>query len=215
MPFEKIKEYKPSLLLEDLLPLSIPMTIPKGNFIYQQGDNPQGLYYVRNGIVGLKHTTPSGKEHLLRFFRNSDYFGHRALFSQESYHATSLTLEPSDLYFFPRQDILSLFEKKTHLYKSFALILADELKRCETQRVLIIENQILARTAQAIIFLKELYPLHKWTRQEIADFVASTPTTIIKALAALENRNLIIQKGREILIQDREGLLSIPDDEVF
>jgi CRP-like cAMP-binding protein len=74
---------------------------------------------------------------------------------------------------------------------------------------MILENQILSRTAQTIIYLKDIHPNHNWTRQEIANFCASTVSTIIKAMAELEDMGLISQKGRSIDILDREGLLNL------
>ncbi|MBX3041006.1 MAG: winged helix-turn-helix domain-containing protein, partial [Bdellovibrionaceae bacterium] len=56
---------------------------------------------------------------------------------------------------------------------------------------------------------KDLHPRHRWTRLEIASFCASTPSTVIKALAQLEEKGLISQKGREIEIRDRKALLSL------
>ena len=74
---------------------------------------------------------------------------------------------------------------------------------------MILENQILSRTAQAIIYLKDLYPEHNWTRQEIANFCASTVSTVIKAMAELEDMGLIKQQGRSIEILKREELLQM------
>lgn len=204
-----------SLLFNELLKDSIELNFRKGDFIYQQGEASKGLFVVIKGIVGLKHVTLSGREHLLRFFKCQEYFGHRSFLTDDVYHATAVALEGCVLAFIPKQQMWQALERNLSLYQSLAKVLARELKKCELQRVMILENQILARTAQAIVYLKELFPTHNWTRQEIADFVASTPTTIIKALAELENRQLILQEGRRIDILNRDELLNIEEDAVF
>ena len=76
---------------------------------------------------------------------------------------------------------------------------------------MILENEILVRTAFAIVSLKDLHPDHNWTRQEIANFCASTTSTIIKALAEFEERGLIEQTGRKIKIIDRAKLIALQD----
>jgi len=215
MAFENLWGDQPGAIVNEFYKLSRPLNIKKGEMLYHQGDDPRGIFFVKKGIVGLKHVTPSGREHLLRFFKCNHFFGHRSLLTQEPYHATAIALEPSDILFLPKQETIQLLERNPSLYKALAHVLAKELTQAELQRILILENQILARTAQSIIYLKELYPNRNWTRQEIANFVASTPTTIIKALAELENRGLIDQVGRRIEIKDREGLLSIEESEVF
>jgi CRP-like cAMP-binding protein len=61
--------------------------------------------------------------------------------------------------------------------------------------------------------LKDLHPDHNWTRQEIANFCASTVSTVIKALSELEELNLIKQDGRSIQVLNRDGLIALQDNE--
>ena len=104
-------------------------------------------------------------------------------------------------------------EKHPSLLRDVVKVLSKELRRCETHQVMILENQILVRTAQAVVYLKDLHPDHSWTRQEIASFCASTVSTVIKALSELENLNLIKQDGRSIQVLDRDGLIALQDVE--
>lgn len=186
----------------------------RGETVYQVGDSPQGLYFVEQGLVGLMLLGISGKEHLLRFFRPGQFFGHRSLFSNENYHGTTVVLDPVTLKFVPKGTVIAVLEKYPDLYKILIQTLSKELRRSEVQHVMILENQILSRTAQAVIYLKDLHADHTWTRQEIANFCASTVSTVIKALAELEERGLIKQTGRTIEILDREGLLALQDQEL-
>ncbi len=182
----------------------------RGEYIYRASELPKGIYFIESGLVGLLIIgSESGKEHLLRFFKVGQFFGHRALFSAEEYHGNSIALEPTSIRLIPKKIILNVLELHPVLYKDITMVIAKELRRCEDQHVRILENQILARTAQAIIYLKDIHPDHNWTRQEIANFCASTVSTVIKAMAELENMKLISQKGRIIEIIDREALLNL------
>lgn len=184
----------------------------RGEYVYQQGEQPKGLYFIESGLVGLVLIgANSGKEHLLRFFRAGQFFGHRALFSQEGYHGSTQALEPTRLRFVPKSILLATLEKHSSLYKSLVLVLAKELRRSEEQHVMILENQILSRIALALVYLKDLNPDHNWTRQEIANFTASTTSTVIKAMAEIENMGLIRQEGRHIQILNRDGLIDLQD----
>ncbi len=188
--------------------------LKRGAFVYQQGDSPQGLYFVKKGLVGLLMIgAASGKEHLLRFFRQGQFFGHRTLFSNEGYHGTSVAIEPTVLKLVPKEIVTLALEKEPKLLLDVVKVLSKELRRSETHQVMILENQILVRTAQAVVYLKDLHPDHHWTRQEIANFCASTVSTIIKALAELEHLELIKQEGRSIQILDRDRLIAMQDDE--
>lgn len=185
----------------------------RGDIVYAMGDEARGVFFIEKGLVGLTIVgQSSGKEHLLRFFKCGEFFGHRALFSNEGYHGTTTVMEPTTVLFVPKEIVLSTLNKKPLLYRDILFIIAKELRRCEEQHVMILENQILSRIAQAVIYLKDLHPTHNWTRQEIANFCASTVSTVIKALSELEDRGLIQQEGRVIKILDRDALLALKDE---
>lgn len=187
----------------------------RGDTIYGPGDSPQGLFFIQEGLVGLMLIgAASGKEHLMRFFKQGQFFGHRSLFANEGHHGTAVALEPTVLKLIPKANVLNVLSRHPQLYRDVVAILAKELRRCEVQHVMILEHQILARTAQALIYLKDIHPDHMWTRQEIANFCASTVSTVIKALAELEDLGLIRQSGRLIEILDRSGLLALQEQDV-
>lgn len=192
------------------------LELKRGDRIYQGGDSPKGLYFIKKGLVGLVLIgATSGKEHLVRFFREGQFFGHRALFSNEGYHGTTTALEQTIVRVVPRQTVLNVLERHPQFYKDVLQVVSKELRRCEVQHVMILENHILPRAAQALVYLKDLHPDHRWTRQEIANFCASTVSTIIKALAELEALGHIRQDGRSIEVLNRSALIALQDHDSY
>ena len=191
---------------------AVVLKYKRGDKIYQQGDKPKGLYFIKTGLVGLVLLgAQSGKEHLMRFFKSGQFFGHRSLFSEEDYHATAIVLQPTEVKFIDKKTIVDLLADKPYMLMDIIRILSKELRRCENHQLMILENQILPRIAQSLIYLKDLHPDHNWTRQEIANFCASTVSTVIKAMAELENMGLIEQSGRVFSIKNRDGLLDLQE----
>ncbi|MDX9731126.1 MAG: Crp/Fnr family transcriptional regulator [Bdellovibrionales bacterium] len=184
----------------------------RGEAIYKVGDTPSGVYIVKQGLVGLTLLGISGREHLMRLFGPGRFFGHRSLFANEPYHASAVALEPTTLQVIPKDEITKALANDLELYQELLYVLSRELRRCEVQHVHILENQVLSRVAQAVVYLKDLHADHNWTRQEIANFCASTTSTVIKTLAELEERALIRQSGRTIEILDRDGLIALQDE---
>ena len=184
----------------------------RGESVYQQGGQPKGIYFVQKGLVGLVLLGEnSGKEHLLRFFKAGDFFGHRSLFSEESYHGNTLALEQTEILLVPKSIWLEASVTHSEILQIAVKVLANELKQSELQRVLILENQILSRVARSLVYLKDLHPEHNWTRQEIANFCASTVSTVIKALSDLESKGLISQTGRIIEVIKRDELVALQE----
>ncbi len=212
--FDKLWLNLPADIQSEFNKSSRMITKKRGEFIYRQGDTPDGLYFIEKGLIGLLLIgASSGKEHLLRFFREGEFFGHRSLFAGEGYHGSTVCLEASSIKVVPKSVVLMALDRHPILYKELTYVLSKQLRRCEVQHVMILENQILARTALALVYLKDLHPEHMWTRQEIANFCASTTSTIIKAMAEIEALGLIKQEGRKIEILDREGLINLQDSE--
>lgn len=186
--------------------------LKRGENVYRQGDMPRGLYFVDKGLVGLVLIGEnSGKEHLMRFFRQGQFFGHRSLFSDEGYHGTAMALEATRLKLLPKNVVFLAIEKDPSLLKGVTRTLAKEFRCCENHQVAILENEVLPRIAQALVFLKDLHPEHNWTRQEIASFCASTVSTVIKTLSEIEKMGFIKQDGRTIETLDRDALIELQD----
>ncbi|MGZ3743140.1 MAG: Crp/Fnr family transcriptional regulator [Pseudobdellovibrionaceae bacterium] len=214
MEWKELWAEMPVNIKEQFESQSRTIELKRGDSVYHQGDSPQGLYFVEKGLVGLVLLgATSGKEYLLRFFRQGQFFGHRALFSEEGYHGSTKVLEPTLLKLVPKNNVLAMIEKEPFLLRGVVRVLSKELRRCETRQVMILENQTLVRTAQALVYLKDLDVEHNWTRQEIANFCASTTSTVIKALAELEAMGFIQQEGRAIQILNRDGLIALQDRE--
>lgn len=184
----------------------------KGSVIYSEGESPLGIYIVKKGLVSLVSTSSKGSEHMLRVFSENNFFGHRTLFARETYYARSVCLEESEIGLVPIRVVEQVLVQFPEAARLVIETLAKELGLAENQRLKIADQEVLKRLASSILYLKEIHPNHRWTRNEIAHFCASTGPTIIRGLAELENKGLITQDGRDIHISNRSGLISFAQE---
>lgn len=180
----------------------------RGHAVYRTGDQPQGLYLVETGLVGLVMIGEKGQEHLVRLFKPGQIFGHRSLFAKEPYYGTATALEGTQVRFLEKKLVRELLQNSPELAEYLLETLSREMRRAEQKQVSLSEKDVTARIAETILYLKELKPDHVWTRQEIADYCGSTAATVIRTLAYFENQKWIAQEGRAIIIQNREALLN-------
>lgn len=199
--FEDEKQF-----VKELLQLAKPYNFKKGQYIYHTDDAPKGLYYVNTGLVGLLRVSANGQESLLRLFKKQQFFGHRSLFSNETYHASARCMEDCEILFCDKNSVIEFFDSHPKGYFFLARALSKELRRSELRSVMISESEVIERVAAAILIFKNLYPDFKWTRTDIANFCASRTPTVIKTLAHMEKQGLIKQDGRKIEILNEEGL---------
>lgn len=200
------------IIVKKLIEMGDPKDLSRGDIIYREKESPEGLFYIKKGLVGLTKISVSGSESLMRLFKSEQFFGHRTLFSDEHYHATARCLEDSQVLFINKKRALEIFEENPKSYKFLVRSLAKELRRAENRSVLISEGNITERVAYALILFKKLYPEHMWTRSEIANYCASRTPTVIKTLGLLEERGAIFQNRRSIEIIDEETLLDVIEE---
>lgn len=184
----------------------------RGECIYLMGDEPQGIYLVLSGLVGLVHTHTQGHESLLRLFKKEDFFGHRSFFAKEPYHACARCLESTQVVFCSKEVVEMFLAENPSLYPAICQVLAHELGHAELRRVLVSESEVKSRVASALIYFKSLQPEHLWTRAEIASFCATRTPTVISTLAEFEKMGAVSQQGRRIEITDEEILLNMIQD---
>lgn len=181
----------------------------KGEVIFREGDRPQGLYCISNGIVKLNHLDEAGREVILRLHKAGDLLGYRALFSEESYHATAVAHEQSEVCFVPTETIKSLISSDPDLALSFLKQVSKELHSTEDRMSAVISKPVQSRVAEALIYLKYELPESKWTRRDIAEWIGATPETVMRTLAQFESEGLISQDGRMIHISNHDALRKI------
>ncbi|QLY26616.1 Crp/Fnr family transcriptional regulator [Bdellovibrio sp. KM01] len=180
----------------------------RGDVIYKMGENPQNIYFLKEGLVGLVVWGESGKDHLLRLFKKNQIFGHRSFFAQEPYHASATVLDDTTVLVFSKDEMRARMKGNCDLAEKLLQTLATELRRSEEKQVVLTEKDVTARIAESVVYFKDLHPTHSWTRQEIADFCGTTVATVIRTLAKFVEDGLIEQRGREIVILKKEELLS-------
>ena len=186
--------------------VSIKKTFKKGSFLYHMGDDPKGLFFIFSGLVGLFNTSNDGKEHLFRIFGNGQCLGHRTLMAGEKYHAGAKVLESSEIGIVDAKTTHELLAKNHEFSLTMMRKLAVELGRAELRLAATTDKQVAERVAEAMLYLKETYPDHRWTRNEIAYYCGSTGPTVIRTLSDFEEKGFIEQIGRDISILDKDGL---------
>lgn len=185
--------------------------IKKGEYLYRLGDEPLFIYIVEKGLVGLTYTGIKGDEHLLRIFKPGKVHGHRSIFAKEKYHSSAVALEDSEVSVIPKECLFEMIRQKPEVAFHFLKTLAIELKEAEVKLISQSEKDVAGRIADALIYLTEHYPEHRWTRREIAEFCGSTTATVIKVMAKFEEKSWISQEGRKFTILKKKNLLSLSD----
>lgn len=176
--------------------------------IFYQDNDPLGLFTITSGLVKLESLSESGQSHTLRYFGPGSALGYRALFSNEKYHASAVTIEKTEICFIPKNVVLDLFQNYPAVVLKILEALSKDLRVAEEKWTSQIDKDAPVRVAEALIFLQESFAHQNWTRKEIAEWAGTTPETVIRTLAQFEKDGLIDQsQGRAIKLTDKQKLI--------
>jgi len=185
--------------------------VKRGEIIYREGDNAESVWLVEEGLLGLFHTSETGRETFLRVFGNASILGHRSIMAEENFHASAIALTASILISIPKQEFIALLKSDSELLFKVSAIIAKDLRQAELRMAGIIDKSAPKRIIESILYLRLRHPDQTWTRKEIAEYSASTVETVTRVMTQLEERKLIAKDKRRFDIPDPQMLIDHQD----
>ncbi len=194
-------------LLRSKIKKSKSLSLKRGDFIYREGQSPENIYFIEQGLVGLFHVSESGKETFLRVFGENNIFGHRSFFAEDNYHANAMTLGPTKLVLISVEECQRICQESPELLKEVTKILAQDLGDSELRLAGLQDKSAPKRVMESLVYFKLKYPDHLWTRKEMAEYSGTTLETVARVMAQLEKDGLIKKIGRNFEILDIQRML--------
>lgn len=186
--------------------------VKRGEIVYSEGDHPSTVWLVEEGLLGLFHIAETGRETFLRVFGKGYILGHRSTIAQEPFHASAVALTSSSLIAIPKDDFLGILKSDSDLLFKISTILARDLRQCEQRMSGLVDKTAPKRIIESLLYLRLRHPTQSWTRQEIAEYSASTMETVTRIMTQLEERGLIIKDKRRFDIPDPHSLIDSLDE---
>lgn len=184
----------------------------KGQVIFHEGNRVNGIYCVSKGKIKLFQIGNEGKEQIIRFAKEGDIIGYRALLSEEPLSASAATIEESALCFVPKSQIMKLIAENPNFNFKMLKMLSHELGEAAKIITELAQKPVRERLAETLLILKNTFELDekqviqvKLSREEIANIVGTATESVIRLLSDFKKEKLIEVEGRNI------KLLNIPE----
>lgn len=205
-------------LLEELDFNKNCITIKKGQGIFFENNRPQGLYCVHVGKIKISKTGTGGKEQIVRFAKDGDVIGYRAMLSGETYSANAVALEDSEICFIPKDSFIKIVQNNTELAFKLMDLVAKDLKQAEKKITELSQKPVRERTAEALLMLLEFYGVEadgtlniNLTREDLAGIVGTATETLIRILSDFKSHHIIETVAKKIKILDKNQLIRISE----
>lgn len=187
----------------------------KGQFIFNEGAYPHGLYCINSGKVKLSQRGDEGREAIVRLAKPGNIIGYKALLGGNRYTASAIALEDCSVCFIPKDVFFSVLKKDPDLSFSLLSLLSSELHNAETKIVQLAQKPVRERLAEAILFLKETYGLEEdgstlnvqLSREEIANIVGTATESTIRLLSEFKKDGILDLVGKKIVLLNQAKLV--------
>ena len=185
----------------------------KGEALFEEGSNVDGIYFIENGTAKLYKLGFNRKEQILRFIKEGDIIGYRALLIGEAYQATVEAMSDLQAIFIPSDVFLHLLEVDSQLSYTMLQKISFELGESSNTVTFLAQKTVRERLAEVLLLLEqklgtdpEGFIKISLTREEIANLIGTATESAIRLISEFKQDDYIAVEGRNIKILNHEKL---------
>jgi CRP-like cAMP-binding protein len=195
--------------LANLAGIARHRSLRTGEVLFDQGDEPDGLYFIVTGILRIYLTAEDGREATINLLEDGEVIGEISLLDGLPRSAGIAALTDSDLIFIPRDPFMQMLGSSTLLARQIILTLCERLRAANAQVDQAIFHDLRHRL---LVLLRQLAVLHgtierdvavvdlDLTQGTLAQMLGASREAVNKQLRALAKENRIAMKGATIEI---------------
>lgn len=188
----------------------------KGDIVIREEEaQGRGLYVLLSGEAKVVLSGPDGREAVLAFLAEGEFFGEMSLLDGDPRSATVRAATDARLLFLKRDAFFELLRGSPEIAIAMLAELSTRLRNANRKISALALSPVNARISGALLQLAELRGVRvrgqiiirdRPTQQEIADIANTTRETVSRVLGQLQKDGLIGVEGRDLLILDETKL---------
>jgi CRP-like cAMP-binding protein len=185
----------------------------KNQAVYRQGDPADAVFYVQAGKAKVTVISAQGKEAVIAFLGEGDFFGEGCLDGQVLRLATVTALTPCSIMRIPKAEVVSVIHEQPAFAELFIAHLLARNSRAEEDLVDQLFNSSEKRLARTLLILanfgKEGPPepvLAKISQETLAEMIGTTRSRVSAFMNKFRRLGLIDYNGQ---IEVRRSLLNV------
>ena len=188
----------------------------KGEVIFEDGEFPKGVYFIKKGTAKLSKSGAYGKDHILRFIKENDLIGYRSLLCGEPFQARAEAMTDLEANFVPAEIFTHLLESDSKLAYAMLQKIAYELGESSNTVTFLAQKTVRERLAEVLILLEqklgtdpEGFIKIALTREEIANLIGTATESAIRLISEFKSDKLIEVDGRNFKVLNHEKLIKL------
>jgi CRP-like cAMP-binding protein len=183
--------------------------VKKGEVIFEEGENVNGIYCVKDGVCKLTKLSPNGKDHIVKLVAKGELLGQRSMISDEPVNLSAVALEDMQVCFVPKNEIMGFFDNNNQFSMNVMRTICGDLKEADSQMVNMAQKTVKERLAETLLYLQDTFGKNEdgtlkiqLTRDELASMIGTATESCIRLLSDFNKLELIELKGKKIILKD-------------
>jgi CRP-like cAMP-binding protein len=192
--------------------------IKKGENIFEEGENVNGIFCIKDGVCKLTKLSPNGKDHIVKLVSKGELLGQRSMISDEPTNLSAVALEDMQVCFIPKAEILGFFDKNNQFSLNVMKSICGDLRSADDNMVNMAQKSVKERLAETLIYLHETFGTNadktlkvQLSREELASMIGTATESCIRLLSDFNKLGLIELVGKKIVLKDINKLKKIAD----
>lgn len=208
-----------ALTREELLQLAdckSTYTIRKGEAVFTEGENVNGIFCVKEGVCKLTKLSANGNDQIVKLVAPGELLGQRSMISEEPVNLSAVALEDMTVCFIPKTDVMGYFNQNNKFSFQVMRTICGDLKEADDHLVTMAQKSVKQRLAETLLYLQETFGLNedkslklKLSREELAGMIGTATESCIRLLSEFNKLGLIELSGKKITILNSSALKKI------
>ncbi len=190
--------------------------IKKGEPVFTEGENVNGIFCVKDGVCKLTKLSPNGNDHIVKLVKKGELLGQRSMISEEPVNLSAVALEDMEVCFIPKSEVMGFFNTNNKFSFNVMKTICGDLKEADDHLVTMAQKSVKQRLAETLLNLQETFGINddkslklKLSREELAGMIGTATESCIRLLSEFNKAGLIELSGKKITILDELRLRKV------
>jgi CRP-like cAMP-binding protein len=190
--------------------------IKKGEAIFTEGENVNGIYCIKDGVCKLTKLSANGNDQIVKLITKGELLGQRSMISEEPVNLSAIAVEDMEVCFIPKAEIMGLFNQNNQFSMNVIKTICGDLKEADEHLVNMAQKTVKQRLAETLVYLLDTFGTNpdnslniKLSREEIAGMVGTATESCIRLLSEFNKSGVIELSGKKIIIPNRSKLAQL------
>lgn len=183
--------------------------VKKGEVIFEEGENVNGIFCIKDGVCKLTKLSPNGKDHIVKLVSKGELLGQRSMISEEPVNLSAVALEDMQVCFIPKSEIMGFFDKNNQFSMNVMRTICGDLKESDDHVVNMAQKTVKQRLAETLLYLQDTFGKNEdeslkiqLTRDELASMIGTATESCIRLLSDFNKLGLIELKAKKIVLKN-------------